>query len=118
MSKKEQRKHSVGSSANGSMKAVRRRGMTYRSLLPASMKGKRLEPSTRSPEVRMEWRYSSFVMTKFSVFSLPSAAGYMKLTMPMPLSLTNAVMSASVNSAAGFPMRACMVLERMSISMM
>ena len=70
----------VGISAKGSKNAVRKRGMTYRSLLPASIKVKRLEPSTRSPQVRIVSKYSSLLITKFNVFNLPSPAGYMKLT--------------------------------------
>ena len=35
---------------------VRKRGTTYRSLLPASINEKRLEPSTRSPQVKIASR--------------------------------------------------------------
>ena len=76
----------VGSFANGSTKAVRKRGTTYKSLLPASINEKRLEPSTRSPQVRMVSKYSRLLMTKFKVFKRPSPAGYMKLTMVISFS--------------------------------
>jgi len=66
------------------MNIVLSRGITYRSLLPASMNGNRLEPSTRSPEERIECRLEGSSVAKFRVFSLPSAAGYMKLSIMMP----------------------------------
>ena len=84
--KKEQSMESVGCSANGSIKAVQKRGITYKSLLPASMKGNRLEPSTRSPHVSIASRYAASLMTKFKVFNRPSAAGYMKFTIVIPFS--------------------------------
>ncbi len=77
----------VGISAKGSRKAVLKRGNTYKSLLPAEIKGKSDEPSTLSPKVRMVSRYAKSLMTKFRVFRRPSAAGYMKLTISMPLAL-------------------------------
>ena len=76
----------MGCSANGSIKAVQKRGITYKSLLPASMKGNRLEPSTRSPHVSIASRYAASLMTKFKVFNRPSAAGYMKFTIVIPFS--------------------------------
>ena len=44
------------------------------------------EETSRSPHVSMASRYASLLMTKFSVFSLPSAAGYMKFTIRMSFS--------------------------------
>ena len=100
--KKEQSMESVGISAKGSKKAVRNRGITYRSLLPASMNGNRLEPSTRSPQVRIASRYAWLLITKFNVFSRPSPAGYIKLTIRMPFCWMYRFMSSLVNSAQGF----------------
>ena len=67
------------------------------------MKGKRLDPSTRSPHVRIASRYAALLITKLRVFSLPSPAGYMKLTILTPFSVMYLMMSAFVNSLHGLP---------------
>ena len=52
---------------------------------------------------RMASRYASLLITKFSVLSLPSPAGYMKLTILTPFSLMYLTISAFVNSLLGLP---------------
>ena len=64
--------------------------------------GKRLEPSTRSPSVRIVSAYARLLTVKFRVFTLPSSAGYMKSTIRMPFSVMNLSKSALVNSAGRF----------------
>ena len=64
--------------------------------------GKRLDPSTRSPSVRMVSAYARLFTVKFSVFTLPSSAGYMKSIMRMPFSVMNLRRSARVNSPGLF----------------
>ena len=54
LSKNEHNMHKVGISENGLTNAVRKRGITYKSLLSASInEGNKLEPSTRSPSVNI-----------------------------------------------------------------
>jgi hypothetical protein len=84
LSKNEQSMQSVGISSKGLIKAVAKRGKTYKSLLEAAIKLKREEPSTRSPLVRIVSKYSRECNMKLRVFNLPSPAGYMKFNISMP----------------------------------
>jgi len=101
LSKYEHKISRVGISENGLTKAVLYRGITYKSLEPASTNGSKLDPSTRSPAVNILSKCSRLPMIKFKVLSLPSEPMYLKFIISISLSSINLIKSAFVSWLAG-----------------
>jgi hypothetical protein len=88
----------VGTSENGFTNAVLKRGIAYRSLEPASIYEKILEPSTLSPDDNIVSRCFLLLIIKFRVFNLPSPPTYLKFTISIPLFSIYLIISVFVKS--------------------